>query len=395
MIRTTFSYSNSHHAHFLLMNVLMALAVFTLSCSTSTSSATSLEGNNDMHKPPAVYIFGDSLVDAGNVNYIVNLYRNNRFPNGIDFPRGKRYTGRFCNGRTVVDIIGEELGVKDYIPPSLDPTTVGDVVLRGVNYACGGAGIFNDTGAIFGDRINMDAQIDNFAKTRDYIISSLGGGGSKKFLEKALLAIVIGSNDFIDNYFTPILSIPKQKLESPEHFVNSMISKFRTQLTRLYALDARKIIVANVGPVGCVPVERALNLKSWRHTKGDSCTTAMNDATKLFNKKLKSLIIELNSNLAGSKYVYLDSYKVLYHIIDNYQSYGFEDFKNGCFKLLADPTLGLASPTPLICKDRSKYVFWDDAHPTEATYAIFAKNVLDDHDSTYTYPMNVRQLYYS
>lgn len=44
---------------------------------------------------------------------------------------------------------GEELGVKDYIPPYLDPTTVGDVVLRGVNYASGGAGIFNDTGAVF------------------------------------------------------------------------------------------------------------------------------------------------------------------------------------------------------------------------------------------------------
>ncbi|XP_026383704.1 GDSL esterase/lipase At4g16230-like [Papaver somniferum] len=387
MIRSTSSYSNCHHAHILLTNVLMVLTVFTLSCS-STNSATPLE-SHDMDEPRAMYIFGDSLVDAGNINYINPLTKNNNYPNGIDFPSGKRFTGRSTNGRTVVDIIGEELGVKDYIPPYLDPTTVGDVVLRGVNYACGGAGILCDTGAILRNTINMDAQVDNFANTRNYIISNLGGSGSKILLEKALFAVVVGSNDFTDNYFTPVISIPKQMLESPEIFVDSMISKFRLQLTRLYEMDARKIAVANVGPVGCIPIERAL------YTTGDSCRSAMNDAAMLFNKKLKSLLVELNANLVESKFVYVDSYKVLSHIFDNYQSYGFEDFKTGCVKLLADPTLGMVSPAPLVCKDRSKHVFWDLAHPTEATYAIFAKKVLEDRGSTYTYPMNVRQLYYS
>ncbi|RZC58305.1 hypothetical protein C5167_005607 [Papaver somniferum] len=266
---------------------------------------------------------------------------------------------------------GEELGVKDYIPPYMDPTTVGDVVLRG------------------GNRFNMDAQLHNFANPRNYIISNISGVGSKKLIENALFIRVMGSNDFIDNYFTPIVSIPKQKFVSPEMFVDSMISKFRLQLTRMYEMDARKIAVANVGPVGCIPIERAL------YTTGDSCRSAMNDAAMLFNKKLKSLLVELNANLVESKFVYVDSYRVLSHIFDNYQSYGFEDFKTGCVKLLADPTLGMASPAPLVCKDRSKHVFWDVAHPTEGTYAIFAKKVIEDRDSTYTYPMNVRQLYYS
>ncbi|KAI3971033.1 hypothetical protein MKX01_024680 [Papaver californicum] len=387
MIRITSSYSNCHHAHILLMNVPMVLAVFMLSCS-STNLATPLE-SNDMEQPPGIFVFGDSLVDAGNINYINPLSKNNNYPNGIDFPRGKRFTGRFTNGRTVVDIIGEKLGLKDYIPPYLDPTTVGEVVLRGVNYAFGGAGILNDTGAVLGNTINMDAQVDYFVNTRNYIISNLSGSDSKELLGNALFVVVVGSNNFIENYFTPIISIPKQMLESPEMFVDSMISKFRLQLTRLYEMDARKIVVANVGPVGCIPIERAL------YTTGDSCRSVMNDAAMLFNKKLKSLIMELNSNLVESKFVYVDSYRVLSDIFDNYQSYGFEDFKTGCIKLLADPTLGMASPVPLVCKDRSKYVFWDVAHPTEATYAIFAKKVLEDRDSTYTYPMNVRQLYYS
>ncbi|OMO65841.1 hypothetical protein COLO4_30968 [Corchorus olitorius] len=42
----------------------------------------------------------------------------------------------------------EELGFKDYSPPFLDPNTTGDVILKGVNYACAGSGILNSTGYI-------------------------------------------------------------------------------------------------------------------------------------------------------------------------------------------------------------------------------------------------------
>ena len=53
--------------------------------------------------PPANFVFGDSLVDVGNNNYIVSLSKANFVPNGIDF--GKP-TGRYTNGRTIVDILG-------------------------------------------------------------------------------------------------------------------------------------------------------------------------------------------------------------------------------------------------------------------------------------------------
>ncbi|XP_026437708.1 GDSL esterase/lipase At4g16230-like [Papaver somniferum] len=265
-------------------------------------------------------------------------------------------------------------GVKDYVPPYMDPTTVGDVVLRGVNYASGGAGILNDSGDIFGNRF-MDAQLDNFASTRNYIISNISGGGSKKLLENALFIIVMGSSDFLHNYFTPIILIPKQKLESPGMFVHSMISKFRLQLTRLYEMDAKKIFVPNLGPLGCIPGERDLNYRS--------CNVIQQE------------IEELNSILVESKFVYADGYNMVSHIFRNYQSYGFEDYKTACWKLLPDPPRGFYSPAPLVCKDRSKYVFWDFAHPTDAANVIFTKMMLEDPDFRYTYPMNVRQLYYS
>lgn len=56
---------------------------------------------------PATFVFGDSLVDAGNNNYIPSLSKANMTPNGIDFAAsGGMPTGRFTNGRTIADIIG-------------------------------------------------------------------------------------------------------------------------------------------------------------------------------------------------------------------------------------------------------------------------------------------------
>ena len=57
--------------------------------------------------PAASFVFGDSLVDVGNNNYIGSLARANYGANGVDFPGGGKATGRFCNGRTVPDIIGK------------------------------------------------------------------------------------------------------------------------------------------------------------------------------------------------------------------------------------------------------------------------------------------------
>lgn len=53
---------------------------------------------------PAMFIFGDSLIDNGNNNDLASLAKANYFPYGIDFNGGP--TGRFSNGFTMVDAIG-------------------------------------------------------------------------------------------------------------------------------------------------------------------------------------------------------------------------------------------------------------------------------------------------
>ena len=58
----------------------------------------------------ANFVFGDSLVDAGNNNYIMSLSKANYAPNGVDFGMP---TGRYTNGRTIVDIIGKRISRGD------------------------------------------------------------------------------------------------------------------------------------------------------------------------------------------------------------------------------------------------------------------------------------------
>lgn len=77
----------------------------------------------------------------------------------------------------------------------------------------------------------MDAQIDNFANTRQDIITMIGLPSAIDLLRTSIFSITIGSNDFINNYFTPVLSDSGHRLIPPELFVGSMISRYRLQLT--------------------------------------------------------------------------------------------------------------------------------------------------------------------
>ncbi|KAF5941550.1 hypothetical protein HYC85_019192 [Camellia sinensis] len=249
---------------------------------------------------------------------------------------------------------GQEIGLKDFTPPYLAPTTTGPVVLQGVNYASGGGGILNHTGKIFVGRINLDAQMDNFANTRQDIISNIA-------LE--------------------------QKLVPPETFVDTLISRFRLQLTRLYNMGARNIVVANVGPIGCIPYQRDINPSA-----GGSCVAFPNQLAQLFNAQLKDLLAELSANLKESKFLYANVYRLFEDIIKNHISYGFENANSACCAI-SGRFGGLipCGPSAKVCPDRSKYVFWDPYHPTDAANAIIAKR-LTDGGSDDIWPMNIRRL---
>ncbi|KAK4409748.1 GDSL esterase/lipase [Sesamum angolense] len=312
----------------------------------------------------ASYIFGDSLASGGNP------------------------TGRYTNGRTIGDIVGEELGQPHYAVPFLAPNTTGNTILYGVNYASGGGGIMNATGRIFVNRLSMDIQVDYFNITRKEIDKLLGASKAREYLQKkSIFSITIGSNDFLNNYLLPVISMGARISETPDSFVDDMLNHLRAQLTRLYQLDARKFIVGNVGPIGCIPYQKTIN-----QLKEDECVSLPNKLALQYNARLKDLLQELNENLPGATFVHANVYDLVMELITNYAKYGFTTASRACCGN-GGQFAGIipCGPSSSMCSDRDKHVFWDPYHPSEAANVIIAKQLLDG-DSRYISPMNLRQL---
>ncbi|VVB18305.1 unnamed protein product [Arabis nemorensis] len=322
----------------------------------------------------ASFIFGDSLVDAGNNNYLPTLSRANMKPNGIDFKAsGGNPTGRFTNGRTIGDIVGEELGSANYAIPFLSPNATGKALLAGVNYASGGGGIMNGTGRIFVNRLGMDIQVDFFNTTRKQFDGLLGKEKAKEYIsKKSIFSITIGANDFLNNYLFPLLSVGTRFTQTPDDFIGDMLEHLRDQLTRLYKLDARKFVIGNVGPIGCIPYQKTIN-----QLNEDECVDLANKLANQYNFRLKNLLEELNKKLPGAMFVHANVYDLVMELITNYKKYGFKSATKACCGN-GGQYAGIipCGPTSSLCEERDKYVFWDPYHPSEAANVIIAKQLL-------------------
>ncbi|TQE03193.1 hypothetical protein C1H46_011196 [Malus baccata] len=169
---------------------------------------------------PAFFIFGDSAADVGNNNYVATVAKANTIPNGIDFGNP---TGRFTNGRTVFDILQQQVGFKNFSPAYLAPTTVGDVILQGVNYAASASGIFNSTGSQYGETVSFDTQLKYHGRITLAIMSRIGVAATQKLLRKSIYAIALGANDILSK------DSHTSKLTQDE-FLDFVISRFRSQL---------------------------------------------------------------------------------------------------------------------------------------------------------------------
>ncbi|CAI0435131.1 unnamed protein product [Linum tenue] len=100
----------------------------------ATSAALFSAGVSSGENTPAVFVFGDSILDTGNNNYLPTLSKCNFPPYGRNFPGGKP-TGRFTDGKVISDLIAGDLGIKDLLPPYLDPNLGAQDLSTGVAFA--------------------------------------------------------------------------------------------------------------------------------------------------------------------------------------------------------------------------------------------------------------------
>ncbi|XP_039000595.1 GDSL esterase/lipase EXL3-like [Hibiscus syriacus] len=308
---------------------------------------------------PAVIVFGDSIVDAGNNNHLQTLIRCNFLPYGQDFDGGIP-TGRFCNGKIPSDLVAEELGIKDILPAYLDPNLKPQDLITGVTFASGGTG-YDPLTPQLASVISMSAQLDLFKEYTAKLKQLVGEERANFILSKSLYLVVAGSDDIANTYFA--LRARKLQYDIPA-YTDLMLNSATLFLKELYGLGARRIGVFSTPPIGCVPSQRTLAGGIKRE-----CANDYNVAARLFNAKLSAALNSLERSMAYGKFVYVDVYNPLLDLIKTPQKYGFEVANKGCCGTGNIEVAVLCNKlSPSTCPDVSKYIFWDSYHPTEKAY---------------------------
>ncbi|GAU51562.1 hypothetical protein TSUD_192560 [Trifolium subterraneum] len=285
------------------------------------------------------FIFGDSLSDVGNNRHLSRSLAQANLPwYGIDMGNGLP-NGRFSNGRTVADIIGDSLGLPRP-PPVLDTSlTEKDILINGLNYASGGGGILNETGTYFIEKLSLDKQIELFQGTQELIRSKIGKRAADKFFREAQYV--------------------------------------------LHGLGARQLMVFGLGPMGCIPLQRVL-------TTTGNCREKVNKLALSFNKASSELIDDLVKELPNSNYRFGDAYDVVSDLISNPLKYGltrvyacgaaylarFQNSDSPCCSFGRIRPALTCVPASTLCSDRSKYVFWDEYHPSDSANELIANELI-------------------
>ncbi|KAL9248174.1 hypothetical protein vseg_021527 [Gypsophila vaccaria] len=327
----------------------------------------------------AFFVFGDSLVDNGNNNYLATTARADAPPYGIDLP-SHRPTGRFSNGLNMPDIISEYIGSEPTLP-YLSPELTGQRLLVGANFASAGVGILNDTGIQFLNIIRISKQLEYFQQYQERVSDMIGEGATQQLVNRALVLITLGGNDFVNNYYLVPFSARSRQFTLPNYVVY-LISEYRKILERLYELGARRVLVTGTGPLGCVPSEIA------QRGRNGQCSEELMAAADMFNPQLIQMINDLNTEIGSSVFIAANAFRMHMDFVSNPQAYGFVTSKVACCGQGPYNGIGLCTVMSNLCANRDVYAFWDAFHPTERANRIIVQQMLAG-SPEYMHPMNL------
>ncbi|XP_071696508.1 GDSL esterase/lipase At5g42170-like [Rutidosis leptorrhynchoides] len=317
---------------------------------------------------PAIIAFGDSLMDPGNNNHINTLTKANFPPYGKDFVGGKP-TGRFTNGKIIGDFLAKALGVKEYLPAYLDPVLEDDDLITGVSFASGGTG-YDPLTSTLASVIPLSDQMDMFKQYVEKLKTKVDEKTAENIIANSVFFISSSSNDFLTNYFV----WPFRRLQYDVPAYSNKLVKIATNfIQELHKLGARRIVVFSASPIGCIPIERTLHGGPSR-----KCVHKYNKAAQVYNNVLKKQLQIISNRLTDSKIVYSDFYNPLISIIENPHLYGMEVTDKGCCGTGDIEMSYSCNMLSKLCKNESKFFFWDSLHPSEKGCEIFTNLIVPD-----------------
>ena len=308
-----------------IVTIGLALSSLMLPLSAEASSFTGLN------------IFGDSLVDTGNVFDLIS------FP-----PSPPYFDGRFANNTIWIDTLADNLNLNPILFSQLETT----VATQGINFGFGGA----TTGFthMASDLLpGLQQQINSFKN-----LTAIAPVDAN-----ALNIIWAGSNDYFKAFANPD-SLTISLTELPEQATKNLSGAVES----LYEVGARNFLVVNLGNLGVTPFAKRLD----NLLPGTS--TQLNNLTGVHNSLLEQKLNNLKTSLPGIELTILDVNSLLKDMIAEPSQFGFSTINDSC---LLNAQFLLSFSFDGVCNNPDEFLFWDDVHPTSAAHQLVAQLALD------------------
>jgi len=261
----------------------------------------------------AIYVFGDSYCDVGNIYLITG---------GAEPLSPPYYMGRFSNGPIWVEHVASAMGLQ--MLPELE---------GGTDYAFGGAWATEPQMTAAGTIPDVPEQVALY-------LSQHGG----KADPNALYVLEGGGNDIIGN-----LAVSGASANELGFKIALTISESELALRRA---GARNFLIPDLFNVGLLPAAQA--------------NPSFADAASVATDKYLDELLAVEGLLEGIRIKRLNVFNLYQAIQTDATHFGFTNVTTPC----------LNSTTETICSDPDHTLFWDTYHPTEFGHAFFAVTVV-------------------
>jgi phospholipase/lecithinase/hemolysin len=299
----------------------------------------------------AIYAFGDSLSDAGNLWNLTQAtgtvepvsppyYMEHYSIAGIATSDGVV----FSNGPTWVQDLSLSLGLG-----TLEPSLLG-----GTDYAFGGAETGptpQNAGETDLNAIDLPAQIDTF------------NAEPGKPSPDALYTMWIGSNDILDILGQPTLDAAQQATDVTDAVNNEM-----NGISELVKAGAENMLVVTVPDLGKTPSMAAAGQ-----------ATLASDLSASYNTQLEADLSAFEKTDPSLNLYVLNSYSIIDNAVADPSAYGLTNVTTPVWSgNFTSDSSGTLAATGQAAQDQ--YLFWDQVHPTETGHSVIgaaALNVLE------------------
>ena len=297
----------------------------------------------------SINIFGDSLVDAGNLFELTSEFSSAGVP---ALPPSPPYAQKFSNG----DLWVEKLAGALNLSPALrvDLATDPDIAdpREGINFAFAGA-LSSDSNLIEADLPDLASslpglqeQINEFS-----VISS-----ALPNISESLNIIWAGSNDYIAVIANPELLEDVSLAQLPDVVTDNIVSS----LGQLSSVGAKDFLVVNLPPLGDTPFADFLDAQS----EADIPST-FNQLAAAHNAQLSQRLSEFGFNNPDANIISLDVNTLFANVANSPDEFGLTNTTESCLTNF-QPGFQFEG----VCENPDQFLFWDDVHPTAATHRI-------------------------